>query len=81
MHKSYTEKHDLKGTEIWTSRGSGAEYTITLGKLCHHALWPIKNTNPNRQVPGDKWFTLKKLPGVTEHTSIATALPEEVDQG
>ena len=44
VHESYTEKHDLKGTEIWTSDGSGADYTVTLGKLRHHALWPI---NPN----------------------------------
>ena len=62
VHKSYTEKHDLNGTEIWTSDGSGADYTVTLGKLRHHSLWPIKNTDPNRQIPGDMWSTLKKLP-------------------
>ena len=64
VHKSFTEKHDLSSTEIWTTDGSGADYTLTLGKLRHHALWPIKNTDPNRHIPGDKWFTLKKLPVV-----------------
>ena len=66
VHESYTEKQDLDGTEIWNSDGSGATHTITLGRLRHHALWPIKNTNPNRSIPGDKWSTLKKLPVVGE---------------
>lgn len=62
VHKSFTEKHDLTDTEIWSTDGSGADHTLTLGKLRHHALWPIKTTDPNRQIPGSKWFTLKKLP-------------------
>ena len=64
VHESYTEKHDLNGTEIWTTDGCGGCHTLTLGKLRHHALWPIKNTDPNRAIPGNKWYMLKKLPVV-----------------
>ena len=63
VHESYVEKCDLEETEVWTSKGSGADHAITLGKLKHHALWPTTGTN---QSIGSTKYTLKKLPPTDE---------------
>ena len=55
VHKSLVKETDFETTKVWSDAGSGADHSLTLGRLPHHVLWPYSTTDPHAGVLPTKY--------------------------
>ena len=61
MHESFVDKIDATVTldNVWSDAGSGADHSLSLGRLPHDALWPTHTSDPKAGIL-PAMYTLKK---------------------